>query len=327
MSSIQFSYPQMNGTIDSKNKIVLNSPSGSYFDLTYTSDSTITVLHFIPTEVYFIDGAVDYIIIYHIGTGESTLAIRFKIEQSKNAKHEITEKNVYINQLIGDGLEAKNVSFNGKTVKIGKDTSKADYTIDFGEIGEIPIKTINTSLKPDSSVSFPSYTSIKDSADKEILINLTSNTFITDEIVCNEGIANSTEIESSSYEKKVSGNIGISFGAGFLFLTIIFWAITTNRNRFLISGPFELFNTTAPNRAPAWVPAGVPAGGWGGYYIGFFVIAFLISVSCFIAYGVRMKKGPTDTKDEYVSSLLASAIIFFLMFIFMVGYKMLALTV
>ena len=324
MSSIQFSYPQMNGTIDSNKKIVLTAPGGSYFDLTYTSDSKITVLHFIPTEVYFIDGNVDYIIIYHIGTAGSTLAIRFKITQLKNAKHEITEKNVYINQLIGDGLEAKNVSFNGKTVKIGKDTSKADYTIDFREIGEIPIKTIKAGLK--STGSFPSYGLIKDSSDKEISINLTSNTFITDEIVCNEGIANSTEIESSSYEKKVSGNIGISFGAGFLFLTIIFWAITTNRNRFLISGPFELFKVTAPAGNLPGVPAG-EVGDWGGYYMVFFVIAFLISVSCFIAYGVRMKKGPTDTKDEYVSSLLASAIIFFLMFIFMVGYKMLALTV
>ena len=325
MSSIQFSYPQMKGTIDSNNKIVLNAPGGSYFDLTYTSGSTITVLHFIPTEVYFIDSDVDYIIIYHIGTGESTLAIRFKIAQSKNAKHEITENNVYINQLIGDGLEAKTVSFNGKSVKIGKDSSKADYTIDFKDIGEIPIKTIKTGLK--STGSFTSYTSIQDSANKDISINLTSNTFITDEIVCNEGITNSTDIESSSYEKKVSGNIGISFGVGFLFLTIIFVVITQFKARFLIGSPFELFKMTAPDRRPAWVPADATFGDRGTLYVGSFVIAFLISVSCFIAYGVRMKKGPTDTKDEYVSSLLASAIIFFLMFIFMVGYKMLALTV
>jgi hypothetical protein len=169
MSSIQFSYPQMKGTIDSNNKIVLNAPGGSYFDLTYTSGSTITVLHFIPTEVYFIDSDVDYIIIYHIGTGGSTLAIRFKIAQSKNAKHEITENNVYINQLIGDGLE-KDMTIIGNELSIG--LSDPNYTIDFSTCGEIPIKPINKDFKDGTFADNKETTKILDDMIEEGLVEI-----------------------------------------------------------------------------------------------------------------------------------------------------------
>ena len=312
-SSIQFSYPQMSieqvtNTNNTQN-FKINAGGGSYFDLYYNN----TVLHFIPSEISFIQGDTQYMIINHNHSSTTnSLIIRFKIVESDDAKTGITEKNIYINKLIGDGLEGGKLKFDTNVSIKTKTSGGTDYVIDFGDCGPLTIKKLKEDIK--NGGTWP--TTVFNTGNT---IALKPNSFATDEIVCDEGTINSVADKTKkSYEAKVAGNIGISFGVGFLFLTIIFWLITQFKDNYLISRPFELFKT-----APA--PAGAGTGQL--YYNIAFVIAFIISIVCFITYGVRMKMGPTSTKDNYVSSLLASAIIFFLIFIFMVGYKMLVLTV
>jgi hypothetical protein len=105
------------------------------------------------------------------------------------------------------------------------------------------------------------------------------------------------------YESEVAGNIAISVGAGMaiLLLTIgILNAIDINFNG------TKLFDF-AGNKA----------------YPIIMIIFFLISLSCFIGYGARMKvgKGPTKQKDTVVSWLLAAAIIFLLISATMLWFK------
>ena len=294
MSSIQFSYPQMSGALTpDKKKIQIVNSGGSYFDLIYTIGQTTTVLHFIPTALSFTN---DSMIIDHTGTGGNTLKIRFKIGQSDNAKHGITPSDMYINQLIGDGLE-KDMKMIDKKIKIGLDSST--YTIDFASCGKIPIKTLDKTYS--SSGAYTEMTQLQ-----SIEIPLTSNTFITDEIICDEGINNSTNAATKTYEAKVAGNVGLSFGLGFLVLTAVVFGITNWK---------PMFNTKTE-----WF------GGWDEHrgYNGIFVIAFLLSFSCFMGYGGVLSSGSGSTAD--LTGLLWTAIVSFLIFVFMVGYKMVVLT-
>ena len=296
MSSIQFSYPQMSGALTpDKKKIQIVNSGGSYFDLIYTIGQTTTVLHFIPTALSF---ANDSMIIDHTGTGGNTLKIRFKIGQSDNAKHGITPSDMYINQLIGDGLE-KDMKLIDKKIKIGLDSSM--YTIDFAPCGKIPIKTLDKTYS--SGGSYSELTQLQ-----SIEIPLTSNTFITDEIVCNEGINNSTDAATKTYEAKVAGNVGLSFGLGFLVLTAVVALITFKKN--------EL----------EFLPGTMLFGGWDDhpFYISLLILAFLLSFSCFMGYGGVLSSGSGSTAD--LTGLLWTAIVSFLIFVFMVGYKMAVLT-
>lgn len=294
MSSIQFSYPQMSGALTPDNKkIQIVNSGGSYFDLIYTIGQTTTVLHFIPTALSFTN---DSMIIDHTGTGGNTLKIRFKIGQSDNTKHGITPSDIYINQLIGDGLE-KDMKMIDKKIKIGLDSSM--YTIDFAPCGKIPIKTLDKTYS--SGGAYTEMTQLQ-----SIEIPLTSNTFITDEIICDEGINNSTNAATKTYEAKVAGNVGLSFGLGFLVLTAVVLGITIWK---------PMFNT-----GTEWFD------GWDQHrgYNGIFVIAFLLSFSCFMGYGGVLSSGSGSTTD--LTGLLWTAIVSFLIFVFMVGYKMVVLT-
>ena len=59
---------------------------------------------------------------------------------------------------------------------------------------------------------------------------------------------------------------------------------------------------------------------WRNGYVGFYIVAFLLSFSCFMGYGGVLSSGSGSTDD--LTGLLWTAIVSFLIFVFMVGYKM-----
>jgi hypothetical protein len=187
--------------------------------------------------------------------------------------------------------------------------SGTEYTIDFGICGPIPIKTINKDFKDGTFTENTEITKIK----------LTSNSFITDELVCDEGTDNSTDNTKKTYEAKIAGNVGLSFGIGFLIFTLVVWGVTSLGFKFKMND--GLFN------------------GWdkgnfnGNLYILSLIIMFLLSVSCFMAYSGILSWGDelfeyltTEQRDTILSALLPTAIISFLIFVFMAGYKMIVMT-
>ena len=311
--SIQFSYPQMSGTLDETNKkIAIDNNGGSYFDLTYTVGGTTTVLHFIPKRISFIDGETDYMIIEHTNNSGKTLKIRFKISQSSGAS-EITVNNIYIDKLIGDGLESDTMNFTEKALNVGL-SNTTEYTIDFSICGSIPIKTIAENFKGGTFVSNTANI-IKD-GNTNISIPLTATTFMTDEIVCDEGTNNSTNT-TKTYEAKVAGNVGLSFGIGLLILTLVVWGVTSLT--FKYKANIGLFHWGEGMEQVA--------------YTVIFIVMFLLSVSCFMAYGGVLTWGggllegeTTEQRDTKLTALLSTAIISLLIFVFMVGYKMIVMT-
>jgi hypothetical protein len=266
----------------------------AYFDLYYNN----TVLHFIPSEISFMKG--NMIINHNHSSITNSLIIRFKIVESDDAKTGITEKNVYINKLIGDGLEGGKIKFNTNVSIKTKTNGGTNYVIDFTDCGTIPIQKLKEDIK--NGGAWP--TGLTNTGNS---IALKPNSFATDEIVCDEGTINSVADKTKkSYEAKVAGNIGISFGLGFLVLTAVVFGITMWK---------PMFNT-----GTEWF------GGWDkqfGYNI-IFVIAFLLSFSCFMGYGGVLSSGSGSTAD--LTGLLWTAIVSFLIFVFMVGYKMAVLT-
>jgi len=312
--SIQFSYPQMSGTLDETNKnIAIDNNGGSYFDLTYTVGGTTTVLHFIPKRISFMDGGTDYMIIEHTNNSGKSLKIRFQITQSSSAKHDITPSNIYIDQLIGDGLEDKTLNFTEKSLNIGL-VNTTEYSIDFSTCGEIPIKTINKDFKGGTFVS-DTANIIKDGT-TSISIPLTATTFMTDEIVCDEGTNNSTNT-TKTYEAKIAGNVGLSFGIGLLILTLVVWRVTSLN--FKYEAKTGLFGFGVDKEQVI--------------YTGIFIFMFLLSVSCFMAYGGVLTWGggllegeTSEQHDTKLTALLSTAIISLLIFVFMAGYKMIVMT-
>jgi hypothetical protein len=316
MSSIQFSYPQMNGTLDETNKkIAIDNNGGSYFDLTYTVGGTTTVLHFIPKIISFMDGETDYMIIEHNNNSGKTLKIRFKISQSSGAS-EITVNNIYIDKLIGDGLEDKTLNFTEKSLNVGLSNTK-EYTIDFSICGSIPIKTVDEKFKGGTFVS-DAANIIKDGI-TNISIPLTATTFMTDEIVCDEGTNNSTNNSTNTtktYEGKVAGNVGLSFGIGLLILTLVVWGVTSLNFKYKVNTGLFDWGMDFDQKA----------------YTVIFILMFLLSVSCFMAYGGVLTWGgllegeTPEQRDTKLTALLSTAIISLLIFVFMVGYKMIVMT-
>ena len=113
------------------------------------------------------------------------------------------------------------------------------------------------------------------------------------------------------YEREVAGNIAISVGVGMLILLVIILFLTFYGLSIFFGGvPLNknigLFNFEGKMSYPVLM-----------------IIFFLISLSCFIGYGGRMKvgKGPTQKKDTVVSWLLAAAIICLLISAIMLWFK------
>ena len=113
------------------------------------------------------------------------------------------------------------------------------------------------------------------------------------------------------YEREVAGNIAISVGSGMAILLILITFLSMKGSSVFFNG--NMFDNKTKlfdfgNNKP---------------YPTLMIIFFLISLSCFIGYGGRMKvgKGPTKEEDTTVSWLLAAAIIFLLMSATMLWFK------
>lgn len=113
------------------------------------------------------------------------------------------------------------------------------------------------------------------------------------------------------YEREVAGNIAISVGVGMVILLVIILILN-------MKGLSIFFDGSQFNKSIGLFDFGgkMP-------YPAVMIIFFLISLSCFIGYGGRMKvgKGPTKKKDTVVSWLLAAAILFLLMSATMLWFK------
>jgi hypothetical protein len=310
MSNIQFSYPQITSVLSGKT-MDIKSGGGSFFELTYTKSGSVIYRYFTPTKLSFNN---DSMIIEHSGTNGTKMTAKFKISQSASAKTGITPTDIYINRLIGDGLEGGK-TINGKVVSVNTKDDK-NYTIDLTNIVTIPIKTLDKSYS-DGGV-FPTIT-----ATSPYKITLTSNTFITDELVCDEGTDNSTDAATKTYEAKIAGNVGLSFGLGFLVLTAVVALITQKQGVLQFTGPVSLFNMEGPVDTVVGDKSDNKTL-WRKGYVGFYTVAFLLSFSCFMGYGGVLSSGSGSTDD--LTGLLWTAIVSFLIFVFMVGYKMVVLT-
>ena len=311
MSSIQFSYPQMSiekiSGANKNKKFKVIAGGGSYFDLYYNN----TVLHFIPSEISFMKGSM--IINHNHSSTSNSLIIRFKIVESDDAKTGITESSIYINKLIGDGLEAEKIKFNTNVSIKTKTSGGTDYVIDFTDCGTIPIQKLKEDIKKGGEWPI----NVSDTGKK---IALKSNSFATDEIVCDEGTINSVADKTkNSYESTVAGNVGLSFGFGFLVLTAVVALITHKQDVLQFTGSLSLFNTEGPPDI-----RDVKKSLWRKGYVVFYMVAFLLSFSCFMGYGGVLSSGSGSTAN--LTGLLWTAIVSFLIFVFMVGYKMVVLT-
>uniref|UniRef100_A0A6C0B6J3 Uncharacterized protein n=1 Tax=viral metagenome TaxID=1070528 RepID=A0A6C0B6J3_9ZZZZ len=294
MARVQFSYPLMSGTL-TNGKVSISDDGGGYFQCNYNTGSGDIYKLFKPTEMLFLPKAL---IITHKYNND-TLYVQYKTTQDSK-RYIITNKNVYINKLIGDGIETtKSVNFTGKTCDLSNNGT--NYYINMETIGPIPVNIVESknAINPISTIS--PWT-------KVITIPLSSSSFITDEIVCDSGINMDTKAKEDTYKAMVSSNLGISMGAGLL---IIFMVATGFANY-----P-PIFSDT-----DTWIK------NWNGFrnsfYNGFFLIMFLLSIACFISYGVLMNfDGPRDLNT--ISGLLSASVISLIIFVFMVGYKVLYL--
>ena len=117
---------------------------------------------------------------------------------------------------------------------------------------------------------------------------------------------------NNSYEKEVAANIAISFGVGMAILFVTICALHYISTPTAISTGISFENNTKLFDFDGKMP-----------YPAVMIIFFLLSLSCFIGYGVRMKvgKGPTKKKDTVVSWLLAAAIISLLISATMLWFK------
>lgn len=111
---------------------------------------------------------------------------------------------------------------------------------------------------------------------------------------------------NNSYEKEVAANIAISFGVGMAILLVTILILNFISSVISFENNTKLFDFDGKMPYPAVM-----------------IIFFLLSLSCFIGYGVRMKvgKGPTKKKDTVVSWLLAAAIISLLISATMLWFK------
>jgi hypothetical protein len=142
---------------------------------------------------------------------------------------------------------------------------------------------------------------------------------MTDEIVCDEGTNNSTNNSTNTtktYEGKVAGNVGLSFGIGLLILTLVVWGVTSLNFKYKVNTGLFDWGMDFDQKA----------------YTVIFILMFLLSVSCFMAYGGVLTWGgllegeTPEQRDTKLTALLSTAIISLLIFVFMVGYKMIVMT-
>jgi hypothetical protein len=310
-SNIQFSYPIMSGTLSSGD-FTITDDGGGYFQCNYHTTGDIYKL-FKPTKLQFFNG---HITITHKYNND-TLYVKFLTSQ--DGKRElITSTNIYLNKLIGDGIENDNqISFTGK--KCDLLNTGTNYYIDMTPIGSIPLNntTDSTSVDPFPQTLPTSTYTLANTFD------LTSSSFITDEIVCDEGTSTTdssvTGTTAKGQIKPLSNSqakytyYGVALIMGCLLLQY---------------GILVLFKKYGPTYTAATkLFSFFPGEGYefkAVVYCVFTVLAFIMSFVFFVLYGIfgPSTKNPSSSYWYY----LALAIFYLLAFISYLWWKVTYLT-
>lgn len=300
--NIQFSYPMMTGTLSSGD-FTITDDGGGYFQCNYHVTGDIYKL-FKPTKLQFFNG---YITITHKYNND-TLYVKFLTSQ--DGKRElITSTNIYLNKLIGDGIENDNqISFTGKTCDLLN--TGTNYYIDMSPIKSIPLNNTTYSSTDPYKSTDPSINTFE----------LTSSSFITDEIVCDEGTSTT---DSSVTGTTATGQAnytyyGVALIMGCLLLQYgILVAFKNGLGTFMGALTYP-----AATKLLTFFPGGYESKAM--VYCVFTVIAFIASFVFFVLYGVF---GPSTTNpsSEYWY-FLAFAIFYLLAFISYLWWKVTYLT-
>jgi hypothetical protein len=309
-SNIQFSYPIMNGTL-TNGDFTITDDGGGYFQCNYHTTGDIYKL-FKPTKLQFFNG---HITITHKYNND-TLYVKFKTAQ--DGKRElITATNIYLNKLIGDGIENDNqVSFTGKKCDLLNNTT--NYYIDMTPIGSIPLNnTTNSSDDPFSSTIPTS------GLTKVNTFDLTPSSFITDEIVCDEGTSST---DSSIIGTTATGQIKALSNSQAKYtyygVALIMGGLLAQYGVLVL---FKIFGLTYPKATKlfSFFPDNTDTFK-SGFYLASTVLAFITSFVFFVLYGIF---GPsTRNPSSSYWYFLALAIFYLLAFISYLWWKVTYLT-
>ena len=309
MATIQFSYPSMTGTQAKPTDDFIFDSNDGFFSYTNVSGSAPKV--FTPSKM-FVTGNKLYIQ-HPTATATANVYVVFNLETDTNANSITTNNTTYINSLISDQLDRKEI------FKIPCDITHKYATNNINNFSTDHIFEFPGNIKVKSATAFGTSTAPTISSATTTTTTITPLSFATDEIICDDAtIDKSTNIDN--YAGKVAGNIGLNIGVGISVIVGLLLILT----KFFTEKKF---------------PDDTSLFGWGDTdnnnnnykykgYVGLMLVFWLLSLACFFGYGGRMlgSSGPTNAKDSVVSSLLSSAIIFLIMFIIMVWYKVKYLT-
>ena len=302
-SNIQFSYPIMSGTLSSGD-FTITDDGGGYFQCNYYTTGDIYKL-FKQTKLQFFNG---HITITHKYNND-TLYVKFLT--SHDGKRElITSTNIYLNKLIGDGIENDNqISFTGK--KCDLLNTGTNYYIDMTPIGSIPL---NNTTNSDSVDPFPQ-TLPKPPYTVANTFDLTSSSFITDEIVCDEG--------TSSTDSSVTGTTATGQANYTYYGVAVIMAGLLLQYGILVLSKFLGFTYPPATKLFSFFPDGTNTFK-SGIYLASTVIAFIASFVFFVLYGIF---GPStkNPSSEYWY-FLALAILLLINFISFLWWKVTYLT-
>lgn len=297
--SIQFSYPVMSGTLVNGN-VTISDDGGGYFQCNYNTGGSDVYKLFKPTNILFFSNSMTVTHKYN----NDMLYVKYSTTKD-STRSAITADNIYLNKSIGDGIViTKKVDFTNKTCDLSSNTN--NYYIDMTTIGPIPVNVSaadNTIQDPFSTTSATSITSIP----------LSSGSFITDEIVCDSGNANSSG--TTGQDKILEQQRYVFQGFGWImFAMLIQVVILIGIQKSSIpkfpagTGVFDFFTGTMGNNI----------------YDGCTISAFLMSTTFFLVYGFL---GPTSNNSiEKYWYYLVIAISFLLSFISFLWWKAMYLT-
>lgn len=314
-SNIQFSYPMMTGTMSSGD-FTITDDGGGYFQCNYHTTGDIYKL-FKPTKLQFFNG---HITITHKYNND-TLYVKF--QTSQDGKRElITSTNIYLNKLIGDGIENDNqISFTGKKCDLlNNSTTTTNYYIDMTPIGPIPLNNTTNSTSDDpfpAALTTPTYTLAN-------TFDLTSSSFITDEIVCDEGTSTTdSSVTGTTATGQIKPLSNSQANYTYYGIAVIMAGLLLQYGILVAFKNWMGLKYTAATKLFSFFPDGTNTF-ISGIYLASTVIAFIASFVFFVLYGVF---GPStkNPSSEYWY-FLALAILLLINFISFLWWKVTYLT-
>lgn len=308
--NIQFSYPMMSGSM-SNGEFTITDDGGGYFQCNYTNNGDVYKL-FKPTKIYFFSNSMTIEHKYN----SDTLYVKYTTIKNNSETFVTTADNIYLNKSIGDGIViTKKVIFKDKTCKILYNSN--DFYIDMSSIGPIPLSY----TFDNSTLDNPINTKIAGITGEAAAINLRPSSFISDEMVCDEGTNNST-ITSDPGQDNLSHQQSYFFqGFGWLMFSMLIQfmilnATKDNITKFATGKSIFEFNFDYKSHI---------------LYAFLTFSAFVCSLAFFIMYGVW---GPTSDKTIKQNNnsmksywyYLVLAVVFLFSFILLLWWKVVYLT-